>query len=270
MPASPRDVLLSQRLGLQIVDAGLGRVQRVVMIGSRALGTARADSDLDLVVLVELPAEARPWGPAEVIAERRRMQEQIGTPPVLTDLWVRTTDRYEEARGVIGGVERLVDTEGVTVYARPTQRPPVVRRSPDEVRREHVSAWVEHALAAYVGTLRMESGSAPPTPGQPKTAQDGARICAERAVNALLVYHQREASKSAGVDGMLALLPESDHRRAIRWAQTGGRGGGSASGCARRVMAGLLERMCEDRTMRNYVSAAEQRFRQASVPTPQR
>src|SRR5215210_476398 len=55
------DFRMAQLLGARVAKAGEGRVRRVVMIGSRATGYARADSDLDLVAIVELCPTARPW-----------------------------------------------------------------------------------------------------------------------------------------------------------------------------------------------------------------
>jgi hypothetical protein len=260
-------MLIAQRLAMQIVAVGLGRVQRVVLIGSRARGTARPDSDLDLVVLVELPSDASPWGPADVIAERKRIQHRIPAPPVSADLWVRTTDRYAEARGVIGGVERLVDTEGVEVYSRPQQRAPVVRRTLDQVRRELVSTWVEHTLAALEGTLAMESNRAPrpPVPGQPKSAQDAAHVCAERAANALLVLHQTGAGKGAELPPLVARLGEADRRRVAGWLSAGSQSKETPSRQARRVVGEMLRRLQEDRGMRAYLGPSQERFKRAAA-----
>lgn len=104
------------------------------MIGSRARGSSTEHSDLDIVVVVELAKGARPWTTSDSHAERRRLQEAAGRPPVRTDLWVCTTELFEEGRHVVGGVESLVQAEGVDLYLRDYDRPPVVRRSPDQVR----------------------------------------------------------------------------------------------------------------------------------------
>jgi hypothetical protein len=233
------------------------------MIGSRARGTPRPESDLDLVVLIELPVDATPWGPADVIAERTRIQQQLPAPRLRTDLWVRTTDRYAEARTVIGGVERLVDTEGIDVYSRPPTRAPVVRRTPDQVRREHVSAWIEHALAALEGTVRIEARPAGQAalPGEPATPDAAARICLERAVNALLVSDRTEAGKSSGLDGMLARLGEADRRRVAAVLAAADHAGARASARARALIGEVLKRLAEDPAMRTYLVQSEVRYR---------
>jgi len=246
----------------------LRRVRRVVMIGSRARGCARPDSDLDLVVLVEIPRGTPRWGPDEVIAERKRLQQQIPRPPVLTDLWVRTTDRYAEARGVVGGVERLVDVEGVDVYSEPPTRPPLVRRTPDQVRREHVSAWIEHALWALEGTAAMEAAKVPPriAPGHPRTVEEASRICAERAVNALLVFHQVEAAKGDGLAGMIAHLSTCDRACASRieslFPSTD-----DPTASARRVVSEVVRRLAQDRGMLPYLASSLTRLDRLPVPT---
>src|SRR4051794_8887497 len=75
----------------QLVSAGAGRVRRVVLIGSRARGDARRDSDFDLAVIVEVSPEGRMWGPDDVAAERRRLQQVVGRR---ADVLLTTTDQY--------------------------------------------------------------------------------------------------------------------------------------------------------------------------------
>ncbi|HET6762249.1 MAG TPA: nucleotidyltransferase domain-containing protein [Longimicrobiaceae bacterium] len=241
-------------------------MQRVVMIGSRARGTPRPDSDLDLVVLVEPPAGSPSWGPAETVAERKRIQQQVPAPPVLADLWVRTTDQYAEARHVIGGVEILVDTEGLDLYSRPPERAPVVRRTPDQVRRELVSAWVDHALAALEGTVAIEANRAPvrPVQGQPKTAAKAARICVERATTALLVLHQIGAGKGGDLPPLIAQLSDPDRRRVADWFGIG-QASESPSAEAHRVVHELLAMLSEARGMRPHLSACWVRYKQIAV-----
>jgi predicted nucleotidyltransferase len=257
MPPTESDLPLGRDLALRIVAAGLGRVRRVVLIGSRARGTARVDSDMDLVVLVEPPEEHPAWGPAEVIAERARIFRQVGLMPHPTELWVRTTDRYEEARSVIGGVERLVDEEGVDLYSRQVDRLPTTRCTPDEVRKQHVSAWMEHALTAFEGTLEMRTAPASSgrDPHEPRTADEAARICAARAVNALLVFHQLAGSKAAGLSGMLALLTTRDRVTAAR-LQRSIAGERRPVQLARLVVGTVLRKLRDDKAMRPYLASS--------------
>jgi predicted nucleotidyltransferase len=191
-------------LAEQIVAAGEGRVRRVVMIGSRALGTARPESDLDLVVLVELPAGAKPWSAADSRAARERIHEQVPRPPVRTELWVRTVDQYEEARRIECGIEWRVEAEGVEVYARPLDRPAAARRPLAVVRRESVFGWISHAIQALDAAVTMENGAALRN-GASESARP-AHAAVMRAVTALLVVHRIHASKDDGLEAMLARL----------------------------------------------------------------
>jgi hypothetical protein len=171
------------------------------MIGSRALGTAQPDSDLDLVVLAEVPRGASAWGPAENLAERDRIQGAVGRLPVTTDLLVRTTDHYCEARGVVGGVEYLVDREGVDVYARALEHPPTIRRNAEQVRRANAGTWITHASAV------LEELAAHPRSRESASAGPASAM---RSVTALLVTHQLHSSKRDGIRQMLGQLAAVD------------------------------------------------------------
>jgi predicted nucleotidyltransferase len=212
-PAST-DRAVATELAQRIVAAGLGRVRRVVMIGSRARGTAHATSDLDLVVLVEVPRGARAWEPAENLAERDRIQRAVGVPPITTDLSVRTTDHYHEARHVIGGVEHLVDLEGVDVYSHPLSDPPTITRTPTRVRQQHTGTWITHAAAVLeeaTSSAQADSGGMPERAARLSSA---AHASVMRAFTALLVSHQLHSSKRDGVPAMLAQLAAVDEETA--------------------------------------------------------
>jgi predicted nucleotidyltransferase len=260
MPPKPEDLEMAKRLAERIAAAGRGRVRRVVMVGSRALGTAGPESDLDLVVLVETPRGAPAWGQKEFRAERDRLREEMGSPPVRTDLWVRTTDRFEEARRVVGGVEWMAETEGVVVYSRPLERRPVARRTPGQVRRENVSAWIEHALFALDAAARSANASVlrsdGAASGDPVSA---ARMAVERAVNALLVAHQLRASKSGGVAGMLALLDGVDPAMAAHLRALDAEGPGSPM-AAHAIVTAIVHRLSEDAALARYLAGPSQRL----------
>ncbi len=191
------DVALSRELAARVREIGGSRVRRVVMIGSRARGTARHDSDLDLVVLVEIPGTAKSWTEVDCRTEAVRIMRDLGPLPLKLDLAVRTTDRYREARQVIGGLEWAVMHEGFVLFKAPFSRPPVVRVTPENVRRELVSTWVHHALAA----LEAFDGSS-----HGWTASELASAVYERLCSALLVAHGTMPAYLQGVDGMLPQL----------------------------------------------------------------
>jgi hypothetical protein len=153
-----RDLQTARLMARRIVAAGRDRVRNVFMIGSRALGRPTMGSDLDLVVIVELPQNELPWQGRESEVERNRIQKEIGLPPVATDMNVRTTDQFEEARSVVGGIERLVDLEGVSIYSRELDRPPDPRRDPSRVRHALVRAWLDASLRSMRCGIRLQAG----------------------------------------------------------------------------------------------------------------
>jgi len=210
MPPTLPDLNAATDLAQRIVAAGLGRVRRVAMIGSRARGTAHPASDLDLVVLVELPRGSTAWGPRENLAERDRIQNAVGVPPISTDLSVRTTDRYHEARQVIGGVEHLVDLEGVDLYSRPLREPPTIRRTPECVRCQHAGTWVYHAVAVLEEAMAPARTALVDAPNNAAKLTAAAHASAMRAVTALLVTHALHSSKRDGIRAMLAQLGSVD------------------------------------------------------------
>jgi len=70
------------------------RIKRVLLYGSRARGTARKDSDYDILVVEEAPVSRR-----EEAARLRRALEHL---PV--DVWVMGEEEFEETKDVIGGI----------------------------------------------------------------------------------------------------------------------------------------------------------------------
>jgi predicted nucleotidyltransferase len=148
MAPTAADREFAENVSRAVVRLGGGQVQMVVMVGSRAQGRARAESDLDLVVVVELPPGSRPWNGDDFIRAGRGLEAALGSSAVPLDLRVRTTDRFAEASDVPGGVEWLAAHEGIVLFERAVESPPRIRTSKADVARELVSAWVHHALSA--------------------------------------------------------------------------------------------------------------------------
>ncbi len=86
------------------------RPDRIVLFGSQARGEARADSDLDLLVVI--PG----------IAHRRHAEAAIYAAlagiPLATDVVVTTPDDVDRYQDVVGSVLLPALREGVTIYAR--------------------------------------------------------------------------------------------------------------------------------------------------------
>jgi predicted nucleotidyltransferase len=253
------DVRMATALAHRIVAAGRGRVRRVVMIGSRARGTPGKNSDLDLVVIVETPRGARRWGTVEFKRERERLQREVGKPPIATDLTVRSTDRYEEARRVIGGVEHLVDLEGIDLYRAALHRAPQARCSENQVRREHTSGWVQHAADTLDEAIRLKSDR---TAGGNVAARAKRRTdsAIERALNALLVWHGILGTKADGADAFIEKLSAVDPNTAaeLRAILTEAP---ASTRAAHAVLASVIGRLLEyDPLMRASLGPIQQRL----------
>jgi hypothetical protein len=143
---TPADRELTTNIVRSLIAAAGDRARRAVVFGSRARETATPDSDVDLLLLLELPVGAR-WTPRDNILERNRLLATLPRPTVPSiELWVRTIDQFEEAKAVPGAVEHAAATQGVTVYDRPLTRRPAVRRSRALVRAQNVADWIGGAL----------------------------------------------------------------------------------------------------------------------------
>lgn len=247
MPASHTDLQLAERLAARIVAVGSGRVRRVAMIGSRARGDASASSDLDLAIVLEQGSGETLWGPEELAAERRRLQAELGPTPIPTEVYVSTTDLYAAGHRVFGGVEWLIENEGVDVFTAPLSRRPVVRRTPDQVRRGYAATWILHGLRALE---RAASGGAAAA-GDERSA---ATLCIQRAVWALLVFHRLPASTAGGIEALLARLGERDSAFSGWVAKL--TAGGADPAAAHAVLKAAADRIALDPASAPYVAQA--------------
>ncbi len=85
--------------------------RRVVLFGSRAHGTATADSDIDLLVVLDRVADKR-----GVAIEIRRVFSDL---PVCKDIIVTTPDEIDRRGDLTGSVLRPALREGKVVYEQP-------------------------------------------------------------------------------------------------------------------------------------------------------
>jgi len=81
---------------------------RVIVFGSVATGTATADSDLDLLVVLDDVADAR--------RESVRLREALGDVGMPVDVIVMSTARFEETKDVIGGIAYPAHKYGRVIY----------------------------------------------------------------------------------------------------------------------------------------------------------
>jgi predicted nucleotidyltransferase len=104
------DTAVAEQLRERILQAFGARVRRIILFGSRARGDALADSDYDvLVVLDEL-------APAERHATLVRLYGLLIGCGGVAEPWVMSEEEFEETRGVIGGLAYPAAKEGVPLY----------------------------------------------------------------------------------------------------------------------------------------------------------
>lgn len=84
------------------------RPQKIILFGSRAMGTARPDSDLDLVIVYAGEKSKR-----QVKLDIHRLMEPLSVP---MDLFVLSPEEMLRQRHVANTLAREVAERGVTVY----------------------------------------------------------------------------------------------------------------------------------------------------------
>jgi predicted nucleotidyltransferase len=191
-----------------------GDFRRIIWFGSHPSGQASETSDVDLMALVE-PSTAA-WGPKENIGERQRIESAIAGSSMRIDLWVRTTDQFEEARAVVGGLEYAADAHGEVVFSRPLKRTPRIRRSPHDIRVRNIGDWLELARR-MLGRAVMLRWPRPgyEQPNQVRGSEHYAHRAALAAIGAVFVARGIEPpSKKDDLSCWLTRLREIDERAA--------------------------------------------------------
>ena len=108
---------LIDRMVQAIVDAV--DPEQIILFGSRARGEARADSDVDLIVI-----EAEPFGPNRSrLAEERRLYRTLAGLRVSKDILVYSRDEVEYWRDSLNYVLARALREGRVLYERREVRP---------------------------------------------------------------------------------------------------------------------------------------------------
>ena len=87
----------------------VARPDRIILFGSAATGKMTKDSDIDLLVVEEAPANAR-----ERSVEIRDAVGNIGYP---VDVIVMRTERFQRTKRVIGGIAYPANKYGRVIYA---------------------------------------------------------------------------------------------------------------------------------------------------------
>lgn len=83
--------------------------RKIILFGSWARGTQRADSDIDLCILLDAPA--RKLDVARQI--RRSLAEEIRTP---LDLLIFNTQEFRSRAESLKSIEREISERGVTLF----------------------------------------------------------------------------------------------------------------------------------------------------------
>ncbi len=87
---------------------GVCRPDRVILFGSAATGQMTPDSDIDLLVLDRDVVDAR--------GEAVRIRMALAGLPFPFDVIVMSRNRFEETRGVIGGIAWPAARHGKVIY----------------------------------------------------------------------------------------------------------------------------------------------------------
>jgi len=82
--------------------------RRIILFGSAANGRMTPDSDVDLLIVEDVPADTR----AESVRLRRALGE-VGFP---IDVLVISTDHFEETKDLVGGIAYPAHHYGRAIY----------------------------------------------------------------------------------------------------------------------------------------------------------
>jgi predicted nucleotidyltransferase len=94
----------------KVVDRILtvAKPERIILFGSGATGRMTRDSDLDLLVIERGFKSQR--------EERTRLRKALGDVGIPVDVFAMTPERFEETKGVIGGLAYPANKYGKVIY----------------------------------------------------------------------------------------------------------------------------------------------------------
>lgn len=101
------DNALIERIRQALVANAGDRIDRIILYGSRAAGTARRDSDFDFLVIEKIPVAKS--------EESHRLRKAMRDFPCLVDVWVMGEEEFEETKNVIGGLAYPANKYGVVL-----------------------------------------------------------------------------------------------------------------------------------------------------------
>jgi predicted nucleotidyltransferase len=86
----------------------VARPDRIILFGSAATGEMTQDSDIDLLVVEPEPANARD--------QSVKIRRALGDVQYPVDIIVMSSERFEETKGIIGGLAYTAHKYGRVVY----------------------------------------------------------------------------------------------------------------------------------------------------------
>ena len=101
---------IDEKLLHEIVQRILGvtKPERIILFGSAATGKMNSDSDIDLLVVEASLSNSR-----EQCVHLRKALRGLGFP---FDVIVMSSERFEETKGVIGGIAYPANKYGKVIY----------------------------------------------------------------------------------------------------------------------------------------------------------
>jgi predicted nucleotidyltransferase len=87
---------------------GVAQPRRIILFGSAATGCMNRDSDIDLLVLEEAPENTR--------KESVRIGDALRGLGFPFDVIVMASERFEETKGLIGGIANPASKTGRVIY----------------------------------------------------------------------------------------------------------------------------------------------------------
>ena len=113
-PPSTEAVAIAREKIQEMVRRIVERFQpeRIILFGSHARGAARADSDVDLLVVMPVSGSRR--------AQRLKIRTALSGIGVAKDIVLVTPEEIEQYRDLVGTIIRPALREGKVLYERPS------------------------------------------------------------------------------------------------------------------------------------------------------
>jgi HEPN domain-containing protein/predicted nucleotidyltransferase len=166
----------------------------ILLFGSRAMGSAREDSDYDLMIVLRDGSDLK--------RHLRDACDALYTIGIGADVLVRSVSDYQRRQADPGFLDWLVSREGVLLYS--SGAVPQRSRGPARVREEPLDglhAWIERAEEDFrIATMSMEA--ADPATG---AICFHAHACAEKLLKAVIVMRGSHPPRTHALSELLAL-----------------------------------------------------------------